>query len=144
VIAFAVGEVASVDWSKVTYWILFAVQFFGQVLVLSFELLDNLLAEVGSLGQLLFDFFVDGDVTVKSVDLRLHFGIFCQKLLRLLTLVLQLNSQLSILKYRQLSRSLQLVIVQSKQRCLGVLDLLEHLPAKFLSCLQLLAILFSV
>lgn len=63
-IAFAVGEVAGVDWSEVTYWILFAVQFFGQVLVLSFELLDDLLAEVGSLGQLLFDFFVDGDIAV--------------------------------------------------------------------------------
>ena len=53
------------------------------------EPLDNLGAEVGPLGQLLLNFLVDLDVSLKGVNMTLHFVTFKKKLLSLFGLILQ-------------------------------------------------------
>lgn len=83
-----------------------------QLLVFDLQSLDDLLAEVGSLGELLLDLLVDGDVPVECVDLLLHLVVLGQELLGLLRLVLQLVRQLVILQDRQPRRRVLLVVVQ--------------------------------
>ena len=67
----------------------------GLVSLLSLELfdlllqsLDDLLAEMGPLGQLLLDLLMDLDIPLKCVDLSLHLAVLVEELLGLLRLVL--------------------------------------------------------
>ena len=83
-----------------------------QLLVFDLQSLNNLLAEVGSLGELLLDLFVNSDISVECINLLLHLVIFGQKLLGLFRLILQLISQLVILQDRKSRRRVLLVVVQ--------------------------------
>lgn len=76
------------------------------VFKLLLEFLDDFLAKMRTLGQLLFDFFMNCDVSVQSFNFLLHLIVSKQKLLGLLALILQLRRQLMILKNGQACRSL--------------------------------------
>lgn len=91
------------------------------------ESLDDFLAEVGSLGQLLFHFFVDLDFSLVRLDLLLHLVILKDQDLCLLRLVLQLGRQLVVLQNGQVRRRLQLLVVHCQQVRLRLLNVEQHL-----------------
>ena len=89
------------------------------------------------LRQFLLHVFVNADVSRHSLNVRFHLLILGKQLLCLLRLILQLNRQLRILKHRESSGGLQLLIIQRQQARFGLLDLLEHFPAQLFCRLQL-------
>ena len=113
-----------------------------QLLNLLFESFDNLLAEMASLCQLLFNLFVDLDVAFECLDLSLHLIVFVYELLSLLRLVFKLCRQLVILEDRKPCSGLKLLVVEGQQVCLRLFDLVEHLFSEFLRSLNLVSFLF--
>ena len=97
------------------------------------EPLDDFLAEVTSLGELLLDLFVDLDLALVRLDLCFHLVVLENEDLRLLRLMLQLGGQLMVLEDSQMCRCLQLLIVHGQQVRLRLLDVEEHFFAQLLS-----------
>ena len=115
------------------------VSFIGlELFDLLLQSLDDLLAEVGPLGQLLLDLLMDLDIPLESVDLCLHLAVLVEQLLGLLRLVLELSGQLMVLQDGQPGGGLQLLVVQRQQVGLGFLDLVKHLLSELFGGLDLL------
>uniref|UniRef100_A0A7S3MM06 Uncharacterized protein n=1 Tax=Favella ehrenbergii TaxID=182087 RepID=A0A7S3MM06_9SPIT len=102
------------------------------------EPLDDLLAKVGSLCQLLLDFFVDLDFALVSLNLLLHLVVFEDQNFGLFRLMLELGRQLMILQDRQMRRRLQLLVVHREQVRLCLFYIEKHLLA------QLLCLLYTI
>ena len=98
-----------------------------QLLDLLLLLLDDLLAEMASLGKLLLDFLVDLDVSLVGLNLFLLFVVAEEEVLSLLGLVLKLGGKLLVLEDGQGGGSLKLLVIEGKQVSLSLLDLIEHL-----------------
>ena len=107
------------------------------------ESLNDSLAVVRALGQLLLHFLMDVDIAAQRLNLLLVLVVLHQELLRLLRLELELCRQLRVLQNGQPRRGLQLLLVKSQQVSLGLLDLKEHLFPELLGGLDLLALLGS-
>lgn len=90
-----------------------------------------------SFSELFFDLLVNLDVTLKGLNLRLHFVVFEQQLLSLFGLIFKLSCKLVVLKDSQASGRLQLFVVESEQVGLGLLDFVEHVLPEFLGSLDL-------
>ena len=108
---------------------------------LSLKLLNDLLAEVRSLGQLLLHVLVDADLTFKPLDGLLHLVVLEQQLLSLLRLMVQLGSQLMILQDLEARRRLHLLLVERDQVGLGLRDLVLHLLLQLGDGLEFFALL---
>jgi len=102
------------------------VLFFLKLLSLLFEFLDDLLAIKSPFAKLLLNALVQTDVTLKLIDLLGHLGVFRNKLLGLLGLVVQLGGQLVVLKNGESRCGLQLFIVKRHQVSLGLPDFVIH------------------
>ena len=98
-----------------------------QRLDLSRILLDDLLAEVRSLGKLLLNFFVIGKVLRQILDNACHRFVLVHQMLSLHRLVLKFTSQLRILANCQPRGPDQLVFVHVEHLDFDVSDLKKHL-----------------
>lgn len=85
---------------------------FLKLFSLLLEFLDDLLAVKSPFAKLLLNALVQTDVTLKLVDLLGHLGVFRNKLLGLLGLVVQLGGQLVVLENGESRCGLQLLIVK--------------------------------
>lgn len=99
------------------------------------ETLDDLLAEVGPFGELLFDFLVDLNLPLVGFDLLLHLVVLVNQNFSLLRLMLQLCRQLVILQDGQMRGCLQLLVVHRQQVRLRLFDVEEHFLAQLLRLL---------
>jgi len=70
---------------------------------------------------------MDLNISLLRFNLCLHLIVFEQQLLSLLRLVLELRGQLMVLQNGQPGSRLELLVVQSEQVRLGLLNLVEHL-----------------
>lgn len=96
---------------------------------------------MGSLSKLLLHLFVDLDLTLVSLDLRLHLVVLEDEDLRLLRLMLKFSGQLMVLQNGQVRRSLQLLVVHGEQVCLGLFDVKEHLLSQLFCLLDAIELL---
>lgn len=105
--------------------------------------LDDFLAEVRSLGQLLLNFLMNVNVTDERLNLLLVLIVLQEQFLSLLRLELELGRELTVLEDGEAGRRLQLLIVQREQVRLGLFDLEQHLLSQLLSGLNLLTLLYG-
>lgn len=83
-----------------------------KLLDLDLVLLDDLLAEVTPLGQLLLHLLMVSQVPLESLDDTCHLVVFVHQVLGLLGLVLKFTGELRVLDDRELGGADKLVLVQ--------------------------------
>ena len=93
---------------------------------------DDLLALIGSLGQLFLDLLMERYVSFENFNLLSHLVMCLNELLRVFRLIVQLSRQLVILEYGESCLSLELFIVEGHQVRLSLLDLEVHLLSQLL------------
>ena len=112
-----------------------------QLLRLSLELCDNLLTFVGSLCQLFLNIFMQRNVSFECLNLFGHLIVFDHESLGVFVLVIELSRQLMVLQYGQSRLRLQLLIIQSHQIGLRLLDFILHFLFEFFDCINFLSFL---
>ena len=113
-----------------------------QLLHLSLESSNDLLALIGPFGQLFLDLLVKRYVSLKYFNLLSHLIMSFDELLGILRLIVQLRRQLMVLENGQSCLSLKLFIVEGHQVRLSLFDFEVHLLSQLFHILDFLKLSF--